>query len=85
MFHDHKENFLEQEEFAELGTNAVAYMRKISTEEIVRNFPNVPELQAGKDYWALFAANGEPLMLSDQESELKSSAFYNDLQAILPN
>ncbi|MEM9278655.1 MAG: DUF1150 family protein [Pseudomonadota bacterium] len=85
MFHDHKTDFLKQDEFAALGTDAVAYMRKITAEEMTETFPNVPELKAGHDYWALFAANGEPLMLADEASEVKSSAFYNDLQAVLPN
>ncbi|MEM9332118.1 MAG: DUF1150 family protein [Pseudomonadota bacterium] len=82
---DLQNDFLKREDFAALGSDAVAYMRKISAEDLSNVFPDALELKAGKKYWALFAANGQPLMLSDKASELKSSAFYNDLHAVLPN
>ena len=85
MFHDHKTDYLRPEDFAALGTDAIAYVRKISAEEIREKFPAAPPLKNGQNYWALFAANGEPLMLADQEAEIMSSAFYNDLEAVLPN
>jgi len=85
MFHDHTDAILKQEEFAALGTDAVAYVRKITTEEVLEAFPNITELEEGRNYWALFAANGDPLVLADKETDIMSSAFYNDLSAVLPN
>ncbi len=85
MYHDHKSQILNLDEFAALGTNAIAYVRRITAEEVQEAFPNVQQLEAGHSYWALFAANGEPLVLADQETDIMSSAFYNDLEAVLPN
>ena len=85
MFHDHRNDIMKLEEFAALGTDAIAYVRKITAEEVQEAFPNVTQLEAGHSYWALFAANGEPLVLADQEADIMSSAFYNDLSAVLPN
>ena len=85
MFQDHAGNLKEMQEFAALGSDAIAYMREISTEEIKSAFPNTPELEEGHLYWALFAADGSPLVLADSREEITSSAFYNDLSAVLPN
>ncbi|MEM7069784.1 MAG: DUF1150 family protein [Pseudomonadota bacterium] len=85
MYHDHNAEFLNPEDLANLGSDAVAYVRKITAEEIADAFPEAPKLKSGQDYWAMFAANGEPLMLADQESEILSTAFYSDLEAIQPN
>ena len=85
MYHDHTRNFLQPEEFAALGKDAVTYFRQISAEEIKKAFPDAAELESKREYWVLFAANGEPLMVTDQEVDVISSAFYNDLEAIKPN
>ena len=82
--HDHKA-LLEAEEFAALGNNLVAYMREMRGWEIAELIPDTSGLHNQTVYWVLFAADGEPLMVSDQASELMNGAFYNDLEAILPN
>ena len=76
---------LNAQALAKLGTGVVAYMRSITANEIKSSFPETPELQQENTYWALFAADGTPLALADNRDELASSAFYNDLNTILPN
>lgn len=76
---------MNEDELAELGANAVAYMRKMKAEDIMGRFPFVENLEAGEVYWLLFAADGEPLMLASEADEVRNSAFYNNLEAILPN
>ena len=85
MFQENSKDIANMQEFAALGNDAIAYMRKISTEEIKAAFPETPELEAGRHYWALFAADGSPLVLAEDREEIKSSAFYSDLSAVLPN
>jgi hypothetical protein len=85
MFEDLSFNSPEADNFAQLGTDAITYLRKISAEEVEEKFPGLPDLESGVVYWAMFAADGTPLMLSDSKSELTSSAHSNDLTAILPN
>ena len=85
MFQNTDQNNKELLELATLGNNAVAYMRTITSEEIVAAFPETPELEMGQTYWALFAADGSPLVLGGSQEDIFSSAFYNDLQAVLPN
>ncbi|MBO6813793.1 MAG: DUF1150 family protein [Rhizobiaceae bacterium] len=88
MFHYNDQNHEQLQEFedlANMGSDAIAYMRQITAEEIAEAFPGTPELEPGHLYWALFAADGSPLVLADSQSDVSSSAFYNDLEAVLPN
>lgn len=59
-------------ELADLGNGEVGYIRKMRSEEVAEKFPQAPELQPGLDLWALFGADGTPILLSDS----RSSAFY---------
>jgi hypothetical protein len=59
-------------ELADLGNGEVGYIRKMRSEEVAERFPQAPELQPGLDLWALFGADGTPILLSDS----RSSAFY---------
>ena len=59
-------------ELADLGNGEVGYIRKMRSEEVAEKFPQAPELEPGLDLWALFGADGTPILLSDS----RSSAFY---------
>lgn len=78
-------NLFQADEFAKLGNNTIAYVREMTASEIDRMFPDELKLEGQETYWALFAADGEPLMLADQQQPILKEAFFNDLQALLPN
>lgn len=59
-------------DLAMLGAGEVGYIRKMRSEEVAQKFPQAPHLEAGLDLWALFGADGTPILLSDS----RSSAFY---------
>jgi len=85
MYQINQNNLLEMQELAELGNDVVAYMREISSDEIKDKFPGTDGLQSGQTYWALFAADGTPLVLADDQQGVSNEAFLSDLKAILPN
>ncbi len=85
MFHDHKSENYSVEELARLGSNVVAYMREMTTDEIIKAFPDTTNLEENRSYWALFGADGAPLMLASERADIAFSAFHNDLKAVLPN
>lgn len=85
MYQDFKNELTGSDALAEAGTDVVAYLRKISSEEILEKFPDVTGIESGRIYWAMFAADGSPLMLADERTDLTDTAYFNDLQAILPN
>lgn len=85
MFHNNQNDLLEMQEFAQLGNDVVAYMREITADEIKEKFPGTDELKSGETYWALFAADGTPLVLANNQQHVSNEAFLSDLKTILPN
>ena len=85
MLHDKDLSPQTQDALAKVGTDAVAYMREMTVEEVMNAFPQTPELEQGETYWALFGADGAPLMLASDRIDVASSAFYSNLKAVLPN
>lgn len=85
MFHDTELNNQDAKNLAQMGSDAIAYMREMTTAEIRKAFPQTPELEENQTYWALFGADGAPLMLASERVDIASSAFYNNLKPILPN
>ncbi|MGY5799777.1 BQ00720 family protein [Rhizobium sp. LEGMi12c] len=59
-------------ELANIGTGEVAYIRKMEWSEVSRCFPEAPDIDPDVDLWALFGADGTPILLTDN----RSSTFY---------
>ena len=85
MYQHNQDSMLASEDFAALGNDFIAYMREIPGAELADLLPQDTDLEEDRTYWVLFAADGQPLMVSDQSTELLNGAFYNDLEAIFPN
>lgn len=66
-------------EFAEFGKNALAYVRRVKSEELNAAFPQIEELPVGLDLWGLFGADGEPIAVSDAEKMVRADAFNREL------
>lgn len=69
-------------ELAHLGEGTVAYLRKVTSDELRGRFPGLPEIAPGLELWALFAANGQPILLSDERERAIAGAFENDLTPV---
>jgi hypothetical protein len=69
-------------QFAHLGEGIVAYMREIDSDDLKTKFPGLPEIESGLRLWALFAANGQPIMLTDERSTAVASAMQHDLTPV---
>lgn len=70
------------EEFALLGAGEVAYIRKISSEEVNARFPLEELLEPGQELWALFAADGTPIYLSDDKTRAFFRAAEDELSPV---
>lgn len=73
---------LTETQFAHLGEGVVAYMREIDSDDLKTKFPGLPEIDSGLRLWALFAANGQPIMLTDEKSSALASAMQHDLTPV---
>jgi hypothetical protein len=69
-------------ELAHLGEGTVAYLREIESEELRGKFPGIPELTPGTMLWAVFAADGRPILLTDARDSAVAGALQNDLTPV---
>ena len=69
-------------QLAHLGEGQVAYLRKISSDDLRGRFPGLGDIAPGLELWALFAANGQPILLSDARERAIAGAFENELTPV---
>lgn len=67
------------EDLAAMGDGEVAYMRKFKAHELRELFPQTAELHPSVQLYALFAADGSPLILADSREAVVNGAWHNDL------
>lgn len=73
---------LTQTELAHLGSGEVAYIRKMRSEEVSRCFPEAPDIDPSVDLWALFGADGTPILLTDNRSSTFYKAAEDELKTV---
>jgi hypothetical protein len=73
---------LTQTELAHLGSGEVAYIRKMGSEEVSRCFPEAPDIDPTVDLWALFGADGTPILLTDNRSSTFYKAAEDELKTV---
>ncbi|MEM8749149.1 MAG: DUF1150 family protein [Pseudomonadota bacterium] len=71
-------------EFESFGNSSIAYIRPVTSRFMNENYPDATEddLPDGLDLWGLFAADGKPLAVADDEHFLISDAQDRDLLAV---
>jgi hypothetical protein len=70
------------EALAMLGGGKIAYIRQVSWEEAQSHFPQVPRLEPGTLLYALHAADGTPIMLTDSREAAIANAWQQELQTV---
>ncbi len=80
MTHDH--TTLTETELAHLGEGIIAYLREIDASELAAKFPGAPEIAPGTRLWALFAADGSPILLSDERERALAGAIEHELTPV---
>ena len=73
---------LSRNEFAHLGEGEVGYIRKMRSEDVSRVFPEAPDMNPGIDLWALFGADGTPILLTDNRSSTFYKAAEDELKTV---
>ncbi|TCR61138.1 DUF1150 domain-containing protein [Bosea sp. BK604] len=69
-------------EFAALGTGEVAYLKPMTSEDLVRIFPQAPEIQPGLKLFALLSADGAPILVTDSREAATANAWEHDLKMV---
>src|SRR6516165_4012809 len=70
------------EALATLGEGHIAYVKQIRSEDVPGLFPQAPKIAPGLKLFALHAADGTPIMLTDSREAAIANAWSNELQAV---
>jgi hypothetical protein len=70
------------EALAHLGDGQIAYIRAIRSEDVPAMFPQAPEIAPGLQLFALHAADGTPIMITDSREAAVANARSNELQTL---
>jgi hypothetical protein len=72
------------EALAHLGDGRIAYVKTIRSEDVRAMFPQaeVPQLPAGQKLFALHAADGTPIMLTDSREAAVANAWSQELETV---
>jgi len=70
------------EDLAHLGDGEIAYVKTIRSEDVRTLFPQVPEIQPGLKLFALHAADGTPIMLTDSREAAVANATSQQLETV---
>ncbi len=88
MLNDNNENKIlasppfSEEQFAHLGGGSLAYLREIRSEDIARLFPQAPPVEPGLQLFALLAADGTPIVVTDTRDAALANAYANELTTV---
>jgi len=70
------------EQFAHLGGGTLAYLRAIKSEDVSRLFPQAPPVEPGLQLFALLAADGTPIVVTDTKDAALANAFAHELTTV---
>jgi hypothetical protein len=70
------------EALALLGGGRIAYVRAIRSEDVAKMFPQAPKIAPGMQLFALHAADGTPIMLTDSREAAVANAWSQELEAV---
>jgi hypothetical protein len=70
------------EALALLGGGKIAYVKTIRSEDVQRQFPQAPQLAPGTLLYALHAADGTPIMLTDSREAAVANAWSQELETV---
>ena len=71
-----------QEALAHLGDGRLAYVKAINSEDVAHLFPQAPKIEPGITLFALHAADGTPIMLTDTREAALANAWSQELEAM---
>jgi hypothetical protein len=72
------------EALAHLGDGRIAYVKTIRSEDVSTLFPQaqMPEMAPGQMLFALLAADGTPIMLTDSREAAIANAWSQELEMV---
>jgi len=75
-------NPMPEQAFAILGGGKIAYVKPIRSEDVHKLYPEAPELQPGLHLFALHAADGTPILVTDSREAAVANALTHELETV---
>ena len=75
-------SLMTNEQLAGLGGGRVAYVKPIRSEELCRLFPAAPAVEPGLQLFALLAADGTPIIVTDSRDAAVANAMQHELDMV---
>ena len=75
-------NPLTPAEFAALGAGEVAYVKSMTSDELMRIFPQAPKIESGLQLFTLLSAAGAPILVTDSREAATANAWEHDLRMV---
>ena len=84
MSHTEAKIDMSPEALAHLGDGRIAYVKTIRSEDVRAMFPQaeMPQMPAGQTLFALHAADGTPIMLTDSREAAIANAWSQELETV---
>ena len=84
MFNETKNEsaLLTSDQLARLGGGRVAYLRPIRSEDLTKLLPEAPQVQPGLQLFALLAADGTPIAVTDTRNAALANAIEQELEMV---
>jgi hypothetical protein len=79
---DPENSAITQEALAHLGDGRLAYVKAIRSEDLPMLFPQAPQVAPGLQLFALHAADGTPIMITDSREAAVANAWSHELEAV---
>jgi len=72
------------EALAQLGDGRIAYLKTVRSEDVHALFPEaeIPQMPPGQTLFALHAADGTPIMLTDSREAAIANAWSQELETV---
>jgi hypothetical protein len=77
-----RQEMMTEQAFAILGGGKIAYVKPIRSEDVHRLYPQAPELEPGMALYALHAADGTPIMVTDTREAAVANAITHELETV---
>lgn len=76
------QRLISPEALAQFGGGRLAYVKTIRSEDVPALFPQAPQIAPGLKLFALHAADGTPIMLTDSREAAIANAWSHELETV---
>ena len=84
MNHTDTKTTISAEALAHMGDGRIAYVKTVRSEDVRALFPQaeMPQMPPGQKLFALHAADGTPIMLTDSREAAIANAWSQELETV---